>query len=185
MMDLLQWFFSSQFFLQDWCFVNSESRAIHPVPQKAQIVQGFWSKRVADTEEDKDSLRFFREELIRAAGEFLFGVVSTPGFAGVVFWGKATVKHNDVCNDMTILHDNTWWIVMQCDEIWNMMWCHVMGLKMIWYDVRSVPVRVKLANYKYTGAHHHSTMTGTSGFLAQLRLWKRIFPMTRDLPSGR
>lgn len=76
-------------------------------PLKALCVQGFWSKRVADTEEDKDSLRFFREELMGQLGCFFFGVVSTPGFAGVVFLGKITVKQNDVCNDMTILHDNT------------------------------------------------------------------------------
>lgn len=101
------------------------------------FVQGFWSKRVADTEEDKDALRLTRRAS-RAAREFFFGVVSIGICWCWFFFGKATVKQNDVCNDMTILHDNTWWIVMQCDEIWNMMWCHVMGLKMIWYDVRSV-----------------------------------------------
>ena len=39
-------------------------------PLKALCVQGFWSKRVADTEEDKDSLRFFREELMGQLGCF-------------------------------------------------------------------------------------------------------------------
>ena len=37
--------------------------------------------------------------------------------------------------------------------------------------------------FLHTRAHHHSTMTGTSGFLAQLRLWKRIFPKRHATPQ--
>ena len=49
--------------------MNSERRFPSCVAKSA-FVQGFWSKRVADTEEDKDSLRFFREELIGQLGSF-------------------------------------------------------------------------------------------------------------------
>lgn len=158
------------------------------------FVQGFWSKRVADTEEDKDALRLTRRAS-RAAREFFFGVVSI-GICWCWFflekqqWNRMMFAM--IWRYYMITHDELWCNVMKFE-----IWCDVMLWDWKWFDMMSEVYTVcvvKLANYKYiqyitmlcflhTRAHHHSTMTGTSGFLAQLRLWKRIFPKRHATPQ--
>ena len=134
---------ASEFLSPNWQRFESRSHGV--------LVQGFWSKRVADTEEDKDT-------------------GSDPG----VFL-ELTLQDLRQWNRMVFAR--IWYYI--CDKMWRnvmkfeMMWCHVMAREVIWYDFRSVRVRVKLANY--------STMRGTWWLVFCHNFgFARVFTMTRD-----
>ena len=190
MMDLLQWFFSSHFSCKIFweVFVDvSESRLQSMFwSAKSALCSGLLVQEGSRYRRRQGLSSFFPRRANGAARVFFFGVVSTPGFAGVVFLGKQQwnrMMFAMIWRYYMIIRDKLWCNVMKFE-----IWCDVMLWDWKWFDMMSEVYTVCVWSWQTTNI---PVLTTTVLWQGHLVFWHNFgfgnvyFPWHTRLPNGR
>lgn len=185
MMDLLQWFFSSHFsskiFLEVCLDASWTLRVVQSIlfwSLKALFVQGFWSKRVADTEEDKDSLRLTRR-VSRAAREVFSELFRHQDLLVLVFIGEKQqwnrMMFAMIWRYYMIIRDT-----LRCNVMKFEIWCDVMLWDWKLFDMMS-EVYLCVWSWQTTNI---PVLTTTVLWQGHLVFWHNFGCRTHTEPGG-